>query len=33
MAPGDGPDVICPACELLLDPSAPYRGEARRFGG
>jgi DNA-directed RNA polymerase subunit RPC12/RpoP len=33
MAPGEGPDIICPACNLPLDPAAPYRGELRRFGG
>ena len=30
MAPDEGPDVICPACSLRLDPAAPYRGELRR---
>jgi len=23
--PGAGPDIICPACEYRIDPSAPYR--------
>jgi hypothetical protein len=31
MAPGEGPEIICPACDLRLDPAAPYRGELRRF--
>jgi DNA-directed RNA polymerase subunit RPC12/RpoP len=31
MAPDEGPEVICPACSLRLDPAAPYRGELRRF--
>jgi hypothetical protein len=30
MAPGDGPEVVCPACNLRLDPASPYRGESRR---
>jgi hypothetical protein len=29
IAPEAGPDVVCPACELQLDPAAPYRGERR----
>ena len=33
MAPDEGPDVICPACSLRLDPAAPYRGELRRCRG
>ena len=31
MAPDQGPDIICPACNLQIDPAAPYRGELRRF--
>ena len=27
--PEMGPDIVCPACELQLDPAAPYRGEKR----
>jgi len=29
MGPDEGPDIICPACNLQLDPAAPYRGELR----
>jgi hypothetical protein len=25
--PDEGPDIICPACNLQLDPASPYRGE------
>ena len=30
MAPGEGPDILCPACNVQLDPAAPYRGERWR---
>jgi DNA-directed RNA polymerase subunit RPC12/RpoP len=33
MAPDEGPDIVCPACKLQIDPAAPYRGELRRFQG
>jgi DNA-directed RNA polymerase subunit RPC12/RpoP len=33
MAPDQGPDIVCPACNLQIDPAAPYRGELRRFQG
>jgi uncharacterized protein YbaR (Trm112 family) len=33
MAPDHGPDIVCPACNLQIDPAAPYRGELRRFQG
>jgi hypothetical protein len=28
VAPGHGPDIVCPACDARIDPSAPY---VRRF--
>jgi uncharacterized protein YbaR (Trm112 family) len=28
VAPGHAPEIICPACEARIDPSAPY---VRRF--
>ena len=31
MGPDEGPDIICPACDLQLDPASPYRGELRQF--
>jgi hypothetical protein len=31
MAPDQGPEIVCPACNLQIDPAAPYRGELRRF--
>jgi uncharacterized protein YbaR (Trm112 family) len=27
LGPDEGPDIICPACNLQLDPASPYRGE------
>jgi hypothetical protein len=25
MPPDGGPDVVCPVCDAMVDPAAPYR--------
>jgi hypothetical protein len=25
MAPDEGPEIVCPACNVKIDPAAPYR--------
>ena len=31
MAPDEGPDIVCPACSVKIDPAAPYRRNTRRI--
>jgi hypothetical protein len=30
MAPAAAPEIVCPACNSMVDPAAPYRALQRR---